>query len=146
MDMRQMNNRSKLQKQSASAITGLDEITRSIKTSQTIYKESSTVYPPRLDDMISEFCRDARCCRRRWELLSARLDSQIEASECEQIIDDFRDIRQLYIQVIEKLDDILFEFQGIDDVDRALFGDSEFLDAFGEQDDDAEEGDIYYDG
>ena len=138
-----MDNRLRLQKQTVNAMEGIDDTVRSLRQSQKIYKDCSTIYPPRLDDMISEFCRDASCCRRRWELLHKKLDTPLTDEDHERIIDDFRDIRTLYIQAIPKLDDILYEFQGIDDVDRALFGDSEFLDSFGCQDDDAEEGDLY---
>ena len=139
-------NKSKLEKQTKSAIEGLDDMLRSIGVSQSMYRASATIYPPRLDQMISEFRRDAKCCMRRWELLSSRFDTAAEDLS-EQIIDDFRDIRQLYIQVIKKLDDILFEFRGIDDVDRALSNNSDSLDAFGYDDDNegVDEGDLYYD-
>lgn len=113
---------------------------KSLRVSQQTYQDSSTIYPPNLDRMIDEVGRDFSCLTRRWRLLITRLDEIEEQGDYSAdimawAIGDFIDIRMLYIQGIAKVDEILFEFQAIDDVDRSLFQESDFLEDFSPSDD-----------
>tara|TARA_B100001778_G_scaffold334491_1_gene346110 strand:+ start:3048 stop:3470 length:423 start_codon:yes stop_codon:yes gene_type:complete len=130
----------RLKTQAADAIEGIDSLMKSLRVSQQMYQDSSTIYPPNLDRMIDEVGRDFSCLTRRWRLLITRLDDiekqgDYNADIMARAIGDFRDIRMLYIQGLAKVDEILFEFQAIDDVDRALFQESDFLEDFGPSDD-----------
>jgi hypothetical protein len=107
-------------------IEEIDDLIDSVKSTQKIYKVYPEIYPPSLDDMIDEFYRDARCCRRRWEIVVERLSDESSAPELDKLIGDYRSIQELALQTHKKVDDILLEFRGLQDILESLLGGDSF--------------------
>lgn len=126
---------------------------KSLKLSQKIFKKNSTVYPPFLDSMIEEACRDISCLIRKIEIFKSKLNNinDVNLNNCPEhiksvIMPNLLEIKSLHVQCLKKTDDIILELNSLNDIDKELLknnGDIEICEKGDYYDN--EEGEEYWD-
>lgn len=105
---------------------------QSLKKSQSIYREY-TNYPPKLDEQIDEVWRDLKIIISRWNIMIKELENDAEKDSISELL---RDILQIHAATDNKISDLTYELDSLDDAFD--FGTSDFVEDYGYGDDDYE--------
>lgn len=116
-------------------ISSTRSLLEELENSRFHYKETAIIYPSQLDEKVDEVCRDYLCIIRRLNIAIKELDElgdiNIYKNES-RLIGHIKEIG-FQIQVnTKKMDNIIYEFKSIDDIDRSLLDNS---DSFKDTDD-----------
>lgn len=140
-----------LKSSAKASIHSSESFIKSLRSSQKIFKKTIVVYPPVLDDMIDEACRDIKCLIRRTEIFLNRLQKMEESggininelSVKETIIKDLEIIKSINRQCIEKTGTIIMEKKSLQEINSTLLKDNEQCEI--ESDDTLDDDEDYYD-
>lgn len=116
-------------------ITIVDRISRIVASSvksmqylndlQLSCRENGLIYPDALDSSFAEVNRDHKCCLRKWELILNEIEKLTQQSSRpfsvnQKTRDLFNQAQEMNSQLNEKVLNLLFEFESIEDLDDLI--------------------------